>query len=558
MRSVVSRIQPQPANMFYRDLRGWVGRKRRELQLQAYESVTIDGTKSAPAKKSKRNKKKPVVTVESHAIQVPDKVINLAELKTMVHESSASETEMETEDEEAENTDHGIDARLLSDAEVDATDNEEPENAVTILSQVSCVEPVAQPIASIPSIPAEKQNMRPPELTTAGRERDGVPNATLSSAVSSPVSTQSVASGSRNQGDPHAYNSSSRQATSRPAEAGTLPSPTRSSQVAQPQAPLNALQLLRRNSEYPPRAGSSSSSPFGISSAPSPASGPGKEDTATRAKLLLDSIANDQSRSTPSTQQRSAVPASLQMRPPFANVTPHPPAMPPQHAAPQSRPATFNDPRFGSSSQILMNGLRANMTNLPPQPGPPIPMNSHPGGPFPPIQRPIPINAISPYSNGSTPNSATDPNFTIRRTSLPLQDGPQLPFLPPPHGPPHGPPGPVHLQPPNMNGFQLPHQMVHGQFPPPPPPHSAPPPGSNNLGLPPANPLLDALLDRTPRASHVNPLNPISLPVSQGPSHLPNPQPQAQGPPRRVVPHASQLLALFGGEGGGPLGGSHP
>ena len=542
--------------MLYRELRGWVGRKRRELQLQAYESVTIDGAKSAPAKKCKRNKKKPVVTIESHIVQPPDKVINLAEAKATVHESSASETEMETEDEEAENTDHGIDARLLSDAEVDATDNEEPENAVAILTQVSYGELATQPIALIPRTSAEKQNMRPPELITAGRGRDGIPNAKLSPAVSSPVSTQSVASGSRNQGDLHVYNCSSRQATSRPADAGTLPSPTRGSQIAQPQPPLNPLELLRRHSEYPTRPSSSSASPFGISSAPSPAGAPGKEDNATRAKLLLDSIANDQSRSTPSSQQRSAVPASLQMRPPFSNVTLHPPAMPPQHAAPQLRPATFNDPRFGPPVQIPMNGPRANMATMPPQPGPPNPLNSLPGGPFPPIQRPIPINAISPYSNGSSPNSATDPNFTIRRTSLPFQDGLQPPFLPPPpHGPPHGPSGSVHRQPPHMNGFQLPPQMLHGQFQPPPPPHSAPPPGNNNLGLPPPNPLLDALLDRTPRASHVNPPNAISLPVSQRHSHLPILQPQVQAPPRRVVPHASQLLALFGGDAGPSAGG---
>jgi hypothetical protein len=144
MRSVISRIQPQRhVHMLYRDLRGWVGRKRRELQLQAYESVTIDGAKPAPAKKGKRNKKKPVVTVEPHVVQAPDKGINLAEAKTIAHESSASETEMETEDEEAENTDHGIDARLLSDAEVDATDNEEPENAVTALTLVTGAEPVS-------------------------------------------------------------------------------------------------------------------------------------------------------------------------------------------------------------------------------------------------------------------------------------------------------------------------------------------------------------------------------------------------------------------------------
>lgn len=536
--------------MLYRDLRGWVGRKRRELQLQAYASVTIDGTNSTPAKKGKRTKKKPVVSVEPHVVQAPDKVTNLAEAKTIAHESSASETDMETEDEEAENTDHGIDARLLSDAEVDATDNEEPENT----TQVARAEPVTQPIALIPSI---EQNMRPPELIMAGRERDGVPSATLSPAVPSPVSTQSVASGSKNQGDPHLYNSSSRQATSRPAEAGTLPSPTRGSQVAQPQTPLNALQLLRRHSEYPARPGSSSSSPFGIPSAPSPSNAPGKEDTATRAKLLLDSIANDQSRSTPSSQQRFAVPASLQMRPPFANVTPHPPTMPSQHATPQSRPATFNDPRFGPPGQIPINGPRTNVVNMPPQPGLPIPLNNHPGGPFPPIHRAVPINGIPPYSNGSAPNSATDPNFTIRRTSLPFQDGPQPTFLPPPHGPL----GPVHLQPPNMNGFQLPPQMLHGQFPPPPlpPPHSAPPSGNNHLGLPPPNPLLDALLDRTPRASHVNPPNamplPLPFPVSQVPSHLPMPQPQTQVPPRRAVPHASQLLALFGGDAGSLSGG---
>lgn len=540
-------------HILYRDLRGWVGRKRRELQLQAYESVTIDGAKPVPAKKAKRNKKKPVMSAESHIVQAPDKVINFAEARTIAHESSASEAEMETEDEEAENTDHdhGIDARLLSDAEIDATDNEEPENAVAILARVTGAEPVTQPIALVPS---SEQNMRPPELITVGRERDGASNATLSTAISSPVSAQSVASGSKIQGDPQLYNGSSRQAMSRPAEAGTLPSPTRGSQVAQPQPPLNALQLLRRHSEYPPRPGSSSSSPFGIPSAPSPASAPGKEDTATRAKLLLDSIANDQSRSSPSSQQRPAVSASLQMRPPFTNITPHPPMMPPQHAAPQSRPATFNDSRFCPPGQIPMNGPRVNMANMPPQPGLPIPLNSHPGGSFPPIQRPIPINAISPYSNGPTPNSAADPNFTIRRTSLPFQDGPQPAFLPPPHGPP----GPVHLQQPHMNGFQLPHQMLHGQFPPPPlPPHSAPPPGNNNLGLPGPNPLLDALLDRTPRASHVNPPNPMSLPIPQGPPHLPMAQLQTQAPPRRAVPHAPQLLALFGGDAGSLPGGSN-
>lgn len=534
-------------HMLYRDLRGWVGRKRRELQLQAYESVTIDGAKPVPAKKGKRNKKKPVMAAESHVVQAPDKVINVAEAKTIAHESSASETEMETEDEEAENTDHGIDARLLSDAEVDTTDNEEHENTVTILTRVTGAEPMTQPIAPIPST---EQNMHPPELITAGRERDGASIATLSPAVSSPVSAQSAASGSKIQGDPQLYNCSSRQAMSRPAEAGFLPSPTRGSQIAQPQPPPNAVQLLRRHTEYPPRPGSSSSSPFGVPSAPSPASAAGKEDTATRAKLLLDSIANDQSRSTPSSQQRSAVSASLQMRPSFTNITPHPPVvMPPQHAAPQSRPATFNDPRFCPPSQIPMNGPRANMANMPPQSGLPIPLNSHPGGAFPPIQHPIPINAISPYNHGSAPHSATDPNFTIRRTSLPFQDGHQPPpFLPgPPHGPPHG----VHLQPPNMNGFQLPTQMVHGQFlPPPPPPHSAPPPGNNNLGLPAPSPLLDTLLDRTPRASHVNPPNAMSLPVSHGPPYMPMPQPQAQGPPRRAVPHAPQLLALFGGDAG--------
>ena len=540
--------------MLYRDLRGWVGRKRRELQLQAYASVTIDGAKAATAKKGKRTKKKPVATVEPYVVQAPDKVANLAEAKPMTHESSASETdmetEMETEDEEAENTDHGIDARLLSDAEVDTTDNEELENAVNNLALVTFAEPVTQPTAVVPS---NEQNMRHPELNMAGRERDGVPSATLSPAVSSPVSTQSVASGSKNQGDPHLYSCNSRQATSRPAEAGTLPSPTRGSQVAQPQPPLNALQLLRRHSEHPPRPGSSSSSPFGISSAPSPVSAPGMEDTATRAKQLLDSIAYDQSRSTPSSQQqRSAVPASAQMRPPFANVTPHPPTMPPQHAAPQSRSATFNDSRFGPP----MNGPRANMANMPPQPGMPTALNSHPGGPFPPIQRPIPINGIIPYSNGSAQNSATDPNFTIRRTSLPFQDGPQRTFFPPPHGPP----GPMHLQPPNMNGFQLPPQMLHGPFPPLPPlppPHSAPPLVNNNLGLPPPNPLLDALLDRTPRASHVNPPNAMPLPVTQGPSHFPMPQPQTQVAPRRAVPHASQLLALFGGDSGSLSGGNN-
>ena len=540
--------------MLYRDLRGWVGRKRRELQVQAYESVTIDGAK---AKKGKRTKKKPVIPAESHIVQAPDRVINVAEAKTIAHESSASETEMETEDEEAEHTDHGIDARLLSDAEIDATDNEEPDNTVTILTRVTGAEPVTEPIAPIPST---EQNIYPPELMTPGRERDGVSIATPSPAVSSPVSAQSAASGSKTQGDPQLYNCSSRQAMSRPAEAVFLPSPTRPSQIAQPQAPPNTVQLLRRHPEYPPRPGSSSSSPFGVSSAPSPANAPGKEDTATRAKLLLDSIANDQSRSTPSSQQRSAVSTSLQMRPSFANITPHPPVMPPQHAAPQSRPATFNDPRFCPPGQMPMNGPRANMANMPPQSGVPIPLSSHPGGGFPPIQHPIPINALSPYNHGSAPNSATDPNFTIRRTSLPFQDGHQPPFLP---GPPHGPPGHVHLQPPNMNGFQLPAQMVHGQFlpppPPPPPPHSAPPPGGNNLGLPAPSPLLDTLLDRTPRASHVNPPNPMSLPFSHGPPYMsmPVPQPQIQGPPRRTVPHAPQLLALFGGDAGSGSGGSN-
>ena len=545
--------------MLYRDLRGWVGRKRRELQLQAYQSVTVDGTQPASVKKGKRNKKKPVVTVESLVVQAPDKVINLAGARTITHESSASETEMETEteDEEAENTDHGIDARLLSDAEVDATDNEEPENAVAILTQMSSAELAMQSTMLIPSTFGEKQNMRPLELTTAGRERerDGLPNVTPYPAVSSPVSTQSFTPGSRNQGDSHVYNGSSRQAMSRPAEAGTLPSPTKTPHITQPQPPLNPLQVLRRHSEYPPRPGSSASSQFCASSVPPPGGAPGKEDTAARAKLLLDSIANDQSRSTPSSQQRSAVPASLQMRPTFANVTP--PAMPPQHAAPQSRPATYNDPRFGPPGQIPMNGSRPNIPNMLPQHGPPIPLNSHPGGPFPPIQRPIPVNAMPPYNSGSAPNSATDSNFTIRRTSLPFQDGPQLPFLPPPpHGPPHGPLGAGHhLPPPSINGFQLPPQMLRAQFPPPPHSHSAPPPGNNNLGLPPPNPaLLDALLDRTPRASHVNPPNPNTLPAQQGHTHLPIPQPQAHAPPRRVVPHAPQLLALFGGDAGSGSG----
>ena len=520
--------------------------------MQAYESLTTDGAKLAPAKKGKRNKKKAVVNAGSHVIQAPDKVTNFTERKTTVHESSASETEMETEDEEAENTDHGIDARLLSDAEVDATDNEEPESGVAVLNQISSSGQVTHLTASIPSPPGEQQitRPRPLELTTAGRERDGVPNATSSPAVSSPVSTQSVASGSKNQEDFYVYNTSSRQAMSRPAEAGTLSSPTRASQMTQPQPALNPLQMLRRHSEHPPRPGSSASAQFGISSAPSPAGMPGKEDTAMRAKLLLESIANDQSRGTPPSQQRSAVPASLQIRPPFANATSHGPVIPPQHAAPQSRPATFNDPRFGPPSQMPTNAPRPNMSNMPPQSGLPIPLNSHPGGPFPPIQRPIPVNAMPPYSNGSAPNSTTDPTFTTRRTSLPFQD----PFLPPLL--PHGPPGPMHLPPPNMTGFQLPPQMLHAQFHPPPHPHSAPP-GGSNLDVPPPNPaLLDTLLDRTPRASHVNPPNPSSLPVSQGHTHLPVPQPQTQAPPRRVVPHASQLLALFGGDAGSAPGGS--
>jgi len=542
-------MHPQRHSLHHRDLRGWVGRKRRELQLQAYESVAVGGINSVPAKKGKRNKKKPVVAVESHVVQAHDKVINLAEAKTIVHESS--ETEMETEDEEAENTDHGIDARLLSDAEVDAIDNEEPVRMVAIHTQTSSVEPVMQLNMSIPSTSGERQSMR---WNMAGWERDSVPNVAPSPAILSSVSTQSIASGSRSQGDPHVCNSSSRQATSRPPEAGTLPSPTRGSQVTQPQPQLNPLQMLRRSSEHPPRPGSSTSAPFGIPSAPSPASAPGKEDTAARAKLLLDSIANDQSRSTPSSQHRSAVPSPFQMRSTFSNVTPHPPVVPPQHAAPQSRPATFNDPRFGPPGQIPMNGPRLNMPIMQPQPPPPIPLSSHPGGPFPPIQRPIPVNAIPPYNNGSAPNSATDTNFTIRRPSLPFQDGLQPPYLPPPHGPP----GPLHHLPPhNMNGFQLPPQMLHAQFPPPPHPHSAPPLGSNNLGPPTPNPaLLETFLDRTPRASHVNPPNPNSLPVSQGHTHLLIPQSQTQAPPRRVVPHASQLLALFGGDAQPPPGGS--
>jgi hypothetical protein len=532
--------------MLYRDLRGWVGRKRRELQLQAYESVTVDGTGLTPTKKSKRNKKKPVVAVESCVVHAPDKATNLAEPKPVIHESSASETEIETEDEEAENTDHGIDARLLSDAEVDATDNEEPESAAGILTQ-SSAEPMTQPIPLVPSIPNEKQNTRPLDLIMAGPGVGGPPYATPPPAVSSPVSAQSVASGSRNQGDPHAYNGNSRQAMSRPAETGTLPSPVRGSQITQPypQLPPNPLQLLRRHNEYPPRPGSTSS-PFAMSVAPPPASVPGKDDTATRAKLLLDSIANDSSRGTSLSQQRSAVPASLQMRPSFANVTPQPPVMPPQHAPSQSRPATFNDPRFGPLGQIPMNGPHQIIPSMPPQHGPPIPLNGHPGGPFPPIQRPVPVNAMPSYSSGSAPSSATDPTFTIRRASLPFQDGPQPPFL---AAPPHGPAGPMHLQSLNMNGFQLPPQM---QFPPPLHPHSAPPPGSNNVGPSPPNPaLLEALLERTPRASHVNPPNTIALPVSHGHAHLPVPQPQAQVPPRRVVPHASQLLALFGGDAPG-------
>lgn len=518
--------------------------------------MTIDGAKQAPVKKAKRTKKQPVVTVGSLVVQAPDKVVNIAGAKMTTHESSASETEMETEDEEAENTDHGIDARLLSDAEVDTTDNEEPENGFAILTQMSSTGPVMQSTILNSSTFGETQNTRPLELITAGREHDGLPNATPSPAVPSPVFAQNFAPGSRNQGDSHVYNGSSRQATFRPAEAGTLPSPTRASHVTQPQPPLNPLQMLRRHNEYPTRPRSSTSSQFCTSSTPPSAGAPGKEDTAARAKLLLDSIANDQSRSTPSSQHRSAVSTPLQMRPTFSNVTPHPPAMPPQHAAPQSRPATINDPRFGPPGQIPTSGSRPNIPNMPTQLGPPIPLNSHPGGPFPPIQRPIPVNAMPHYNNGSAPSNATDSNFTIRRTSLPFQDGPQPPFLP--HGPPHGHPGPGHhLPPPSMNGFQLPPQMLHAQFPPPLHPHSAPPPGNTNLSLPPPNPaLLDTLLDRTPRASHVNPPNPNTLPTPQGHTHLPIPQPQAQAPPRRVVPHAPQLLALFGGDPGStPRGG---